>query len=29
VALGMNSTSMELEGTGVQQPLGTRVTVSG
>lgn len=29
VALGMNSTSMELEGAGVQQPLGTRVTVSG
>ena len=29
VGLGMNSTSMELEGTGVQQPLGTRVTVSG
>lgn len=29
VALGMNSTSMELEGTGVQQPLGARVTVAG
>lgn len=29
VALGMNSTSMELEGAGVQQPLGTRVTLSG
>ena len=29
VGLGMNSTSMELEGTGVQQPLGTRVAVSG
>lgn len=29
VALGMNSTSMELEGTGLQQPLGTTVSVSG
>ena len=29
VGLGMNSTSMELEGTGLQQPLGTRATVSG
>ena len=29
VGLGMNSTSMELEGAGVQQPLGTRATVSG
>lgn len=29
VGLGMNSTSMELEGTGVQQPLGARVIVAG
>ena len=29
VALGMNSTSMELEGSGVQHSLGTRVTVAG
>ena len=29
VALGMNSTSMELEGAGVRQPLGSTVTVLG
>ena len=29
VALGMNSTSMELEGTGLQQPLATRITIKG
>lgn len=29
VGLGMNSTSMELEGTGQQQPLEARVTISG
>ena len=29
VGLGMNSTSMELEGTGVQHPLGSRVTITG
>ena len=29
VGLGMNSTSMELEGTGQHLPLGARVTVSG
>lgn len=29
VGLGMNSTSMELQGTGQHQPLGSRVTISG
>ena len=29
VGLGMNSTSMELEGTGQQQPLEAQITVSG